>query len=239
MSDRTADSLREITCQTGFQEFAEGSCLLAMGRTRVLCSASVEERVPPFLEGKGRGWVTAEYAMLPRSTHTRSMRERATGKPSGRSLEISRLIGRALRMAVDLEALGQRTVTVDCDVIQADGGTRCCAVNGGMIALQLALRRLEETGLVSVPPLRTLVAAVSVGLIGGQPVLDLDYALDSQAQVDLNVVMTAGGQLVELQGTAEREPFSREELDRLLELARVGIERIVDRQQEVLGLAHP
>jgi ribonuclease PH len=217
---------------------AEGSCLASMGLTRVLCSATVEEKLPPFLEGAGKGgWVTAEYGMLPRSTHTRQQRERARGSANSRALEISRLIGRALRIAVDLPSLGERTVTLDCDVLQADGGTRCCAVNGAVVALHLALGKLVAGGKLAANPLKTLVAAVSVGLVDGAPRLDLDYALDSRAGVDLNVVLTAGGKLVEIQGTAEHEPFDRGQLDELLDLAGEGIDRLIAIQKEVLGLA--
>ncbi|MBW7997040.1 MAG: ribonuclease PH [Candidatus Glassbacteria bacterium] len=233
---RKWNELRTTRFDAGVSIHAEGSCLAVMGDTRVLCMATIEDGVPPFLDGKGRGWVTAEYGMLPRSTNTRQPRERSRSGAGGRVLEISRLIGRSLRMTVDLEALGERTVTLDCDVIQADGGTRCCAINGAMVALYLALERLVQAGDLPANPCKRLVSAVSVGLVDGSPVLDLDYAADSNAEVDMNVVMTDDGGLVEVQGTAEKEPMSREDLDRLLELTSAGIKTIVELQKEVLGI---
>jgi ribonuclease PH len=205
-----------------------------MGGTRVLCTASVEENVPPFLRGKGQGWVTAEYGMLPRATHTRSAREAAKGKQSGRTQEIQRLIGRALRAVVDLPALGERQITLDCDVLQADGGTRCAAITGAWIALQEACAQLVADGRLAATPVRDHVAAVSVGIVGGTPLLDLDYPEDSSCDTDMNVVMTGRGGIVEIQGTAEGEPFSRVQMGRLLDLAESGIARLVEYQQAAL-----
>jgi len=230
------EQLRPVGIETGKLTHPEGSCLFSMGQTRVLCTASVEDKVPAFLQEAGRGWVTAEYGMLPRSTHTRQERERTRGKPNSRALEISRLIGRCLRACVDLKSLGERTVILDCDVLQADGGTRCCAVNGAVVALYQALEHLVSEGGLQSNPMHILVAAVSVGLIEGRPALDLDYSEDSRAAVDMNVVMTDRGGFVEVQGTAEKTPFERRELDEMLELAGVGIEELVRRQREALGL---
>jgi ribonuclease PH len=231
---RAASALRPIRFTRGFTRHAEGSVLVEFGNTRVLCTASVEDRVPPFLKGKGQGWVTAEYGMLPRSTHTRSEREAAKGKQSGRTQEIQRLIGRSLRAVVDLDALAERTITLDCDVLQADGGTRTASITGAWLALHDALTTLKARGLVTDWPLREGLAAVSVGLIDGQPRLDLDYAEDSACQADVNVVMTASGGVVEVQGTAESHPFSRQQLDALLELAAQGIQRLCALQQQAL-----
>ncbi len=224
-------ALRPVTFERRFTCHAEGSVLIRQGGTWVLCTASVEEKVPPFLRNSGRGWVTAEYGMLPRSTATRNEREAKRGKPDARATEISRLIGRALRAAVDFEKLGERTVTIDCDVLQADGGTRCASITGGMVALADALDGLRAAGKLAADPLRHWVAAVSVGLCGGRPTLDLDYAHDSAADVDLNVVMTGDGRFVELQGTAEREPFDEAQLDALKALARDGIRKLIRLQQ--------
>jgi ribonuclease PH len=218
-----------------FTRHAEGSVLVEFGETRVLCTASVEEKVPGFLKGKGSGWVTAEYGMLPRATHTRGAREAAAGRQSGRTQEIQRLVGRALRSVVDLAALGERQVTIDCDVLQADGGTRCASITGAMVALADAVAWLKAGGLVSREPIRDFVAAVSVGIVGGVPCLDLDYAEDSSCDTDMNVVMTGGGGFVEVQGTAEGAPFTREEMDRLLDLAAKGIGEIVAMQKASLG----
>lgn len=233
LDGRQADELRPVVLQRGFTQHAEGSVLICMGETRVLCTASVEERVPPFLLGTGRGWVTAEYAMLPRATHTRSGRERHG--PGGRSHEIQRLVGRSLRAAVDLDALGPRTITVDCDVLQADAGTRTASITGGMVALEDAVEWMIRQGLLEASPLRARVAAVSVGLLEGVPVLDLSYAEDSRAEVDLNVVMLDNGGLVEVQGTAERDVFSRGDLDRMLDLAAGGIGRLNEEQARARG----
>ena len=228
---RNPDQLRPVTFTLGYTDYAEGSVLVTMGGTRVLCNASVEDKVPQWLTGKGQGWLTAEYSLLPRSTHTRTPRETA---PSGRTQEIRRLIGRSLRVCVDLTKLGERTLTLDCDVLQADGGTRMAAVTGGYVATVLALRRLITIGFVPPEILITSVAAVSVGIVEGEPRLDLCYAEDSQAEVDCNVVMTAEGRFVEVQGTAERDPFDRVLLDKLLKLAERGIHELMAAQQTVL-----
>jgi ribonuclease PH len=227
--------MRPVSIEIGAQRNAEGSALIAIGATRVLCSASVEERVPPFLKGSGSGWVTAEYGMLPRSTHTRSSREAASGKQGGRTHEIQRLIGRSLRSVMELRGLGERTITLDCDVIEADGGTRCAAITGACVALALALGKLHRGGVVSRWPLRETVAATSVGICAGQAVLDLAYAEDSEADVDCNIVGTASGAFVEIQGTAERRPFSQEKLDELLALAKGGLSALAKIQDETLS----
>ena len=232
-SGRAPDALREISFTTGFSHHAEGSCLIRMGGTEVLCAASVEGRVPPFLRGKGEGWVTAEYGMLPRATHTRGDREAARGKQSGRTQEIQRLIGRSLRAVVDRKLLGEMTVTLDCDVLNADGGTRCASITGAWVALSLALKRLVETRVIAQSPLVGQVAAVSCGLVGGEPVLDLDYAEDSGADADANFVLTEGG-IVEIQGTAERAPFSDAQFAELMRLARLGTGRLYELQRAAL-----
>lgn len=229
---RRPDQLREIAFESGAAPFAEGSCLIQAGRTRILCAASVTSGVPPWREGRG-GWVTGEYAMLPRSTSERTPRERRGAR--GRTQEIQRLIGRSLRAAMDLEALGDHTVTVDCDVLVADGGTRTAAITGGCVALWQALESLVREGELPRNPLRQLVAAVSVGIVDGRSVLDLDYALDSAADVDLNVVSLEDGRLVEVQGTAERTPFTRRSLDELLDLARDGIAELLSRQRDAIA----
>ena len=230
-SGRAPDELRPLSFVRGYTAHAEGSVLVGFGGTRVLCTASVEEGVPSFLRGKGQGWVTAEYGMLPRATHTRSAREAARGKQSGRTQEIQRLIGRALRAVVDLKALGERTITVDCDVLQADGGTRTAAITGGFVALADAIDTLIKRRALSANPIHGQVAAVSVGIFRGIPVLDLDYAEDSNAETDMNVVMNSGGAFVEVQGTAEGHAFRRHELDRLLDLASQGITQLHEAQQ--------
>ncbi len=235
-SRRAADETRSIQITRQFTRYAEGSVLVEFGETRVICTASVEERVPPFLKGKGRGWVTAEYGMLPRSTHTRSNREASRGRQDGRTMEIQRLIGRALRSVVDLEALGERTITMDCDVIQADGGTRTAAITGGFVALADAVRYLMNRKQIKKNPLHGQVASVSVGIYQGAPVLDLDYAEDSEAETDMNVVMNEAGAFVEIQGTAEGHAFRMEELQAMLELARGGIDHLLRKQREALGL---
>ena len=232
-SGRKPDELRAVSFQRGYQRYAEGSVLVEFGATRVLCSASVEERVPHFLKGKGQGWVTAEYGMLPRATHTRNQREAARGRQGGRTLEIQRLIGRSLRAVLDLKALGERTITIDCDVLQADGGTRTAAITGAYVALSDALCQLRRKGL-RVDPLHGQVAAVSVGIYRGNPVLDLDYAEDSEAETDMNVVMNDAGAFVEVQGTAEGHAFHRAELERLLDLAAGGVQALVALQREAL-----
>ena len=231
---RRADELRELRIQRRYTRHPEGSVLIMMGETHVLCTASVEEKVPPFLKGRGSGWVTAEYGMLPRATHTRGAREAASGKQSGRTQEIQRLIGRSLRTVTDLGALGERQVTIDCDVLQADGGTRCASITGAMVALADACAWMRAHKLVAADPLRDFVAAVSVGIVEGTPVLDLDYAEDSECGTDMNVVMTGAGRFVEIQGTAERHPFSRDEMARLLDLAGKGIGELIGAQRDSL-----
>jgi ribonuclease PH len=235
-SGRRADELRPVRIQRGYTKHAEGSVLVEFGDTRVLCTATVEERVPPFLRDSGRGWVTAEYGMLPRSTHTRSEREAARGKQSGRTQEIQRLIGRALRAVTDLGKLGERSIQIDCDVIQADGGTRTAGITGAFVALHDAVGSLLQRGLIGASPIRDFVAAVSVGLYQGTPVLDLDYVEDSGCDTDMNVVMTASGGLVEVQGTAEGEPFSQAQLDAMLALAQKGIRELIAMQKQALGV---
>ena len=232
--DRAASQLRPVRFQRRYTRHAEGSVLVEMGHTQVLCTASVEEKVPPFLKGKGTGWVTAEYGMLPRATNTRSSREAATGKQSGRTQEIQRLIGRSLRSVMDLAKLGERQITIDCDVLQADGGTRCASITGSMVALADAVAWLREEGVITEDPLRDFVAAVSVGIVQGEPVLDLDYGEDSGCDTDMNVVMTGSGGFVEIQGTAERSPFSRDEMSRLLDLAGSGIAQLISAQRSAL-----
>jgi len=233
-SGRAFDQLREIRIERGFTRHAEGSVLISFGDTRVLCTASVESRVPGFLRGKGEGWVTAEYGMLPRATHTRSDREAARGKQGGRTLEIQRLIGRALRACVDRNALGERTITLDCDVLQADGGTRTAAITGAYVALVDAVRWLQARREISKDPIHGAVAAISVGIYRGLPVLDLDYAEDSTCDTDMNVVMNDGGGFIELQGTAEGHAFRRDEMDALLVLAEKGIGELLAAQREAL-----
>jgi ribonuclease PH len=234
-SGRAADELRPISFESGFTRHAEGSVLVRCGDTHVLCTASVEEVIPPFLRGKGQGWVTAEYGMLPRSTHTRQAREAARGKQSGRTQEIQRLIGRSLRAVVDLKALGERTVTLDCDVLQADGGTRTAAITASYVALAQACAALQRRGALVRNPLHGQIAAISVGVFNGVPVLDLDYAEDSQAETDMNVVMNSGGAFVELQGTAEGHAFRRHELDALLDLATGGLTTIFALQSQAVA----
>jgi len=234
-SGRAADALRPISLTPGFARHAEGSCLIRMGNTEVLCAASVEGRVPPFLRNSGTGWVTAEYGMLPRATHTRGDREAARGKQSGRTQEIQRLIGRSLRAVVDRKKLGELTITLDCDVLNADGGTRCAAITGAWVALALAVRRLRETNVIAADPLGAQVAAVSCGVVDGVPVLDLDYAEDSNAHADANFVLTDAGGIVEIQGTAEQAPFSEAEFLSLLALARAGTAKLFEAQRAALG----
>ncbi|MCI0654704.1 MAG: ribonuclease PH [Methylococcaceae bacterium] len=234
-SGRNADDLREISLICNFTRHAEGSVLIEFGDTRVLCNASVENRVPRFLKGSGSGWVTAEYAMLPRSTKERMPREAALGKQGGRTLEIQRLIGRSLRAAVDLEALGERTITIDCDVIQADGGTRTASITGGFVALSLAAAKLVRKREIKTNPIHGQVASVSVGIFEGTPILDLDYKEDSGAETDMNVVMNDAGAFIEIQGTAEGHAFRKDELDSMLQLADRGIHRIMAKQLAALG----
>ncbi len=232
---RKPAEMRPLSIETEATRYAEGSALITLGFTRVLCTASVEDRVPPFRKGSGSGWITAEYGMLPRATHTRSAREAAIGKQGGRTQEIQRLIGRALRSVVEMRGLSERTLTLDCDVLQADGGTRCAAITGACVALAIALGKLVRSGAIARWPMRETVAAVSVGICAGQPVLDLAYEEDSEADVDVNVVGTASGAFVEIQGTAERRPFSEEQLTELLALARKGLKRLREAQEEALA----
>jgi ribonuclease PH len=234
---RAHNELRPVQITPGFLSYAEGSVLIEMGSTRVVCAASLEERVPPFLRNSGQGWLTAEYAMLPRSTQTRTARETGRGGPSGRTHEIQRLIGRSLRAVADMKALGERTLTIDCDVLQADGGTRTAAITGAYVAFALASNRLLRTGKIARPLTTNQVAAVSVGIVGKKPLLDLKYDEDSRAEVDMNVVCTSDGRFIELQGTAEREPFSRAQMDELLALATQGIEVLVGIQKSVISQA--
>ena len=232
---RRADELRPLRFTRGFTKHAEGSVLVEMGETRVLCTVSVEEGVPAFMKGRGEGWLTAEYGMLPRATNTRSRREASEGKQSGRTQEIQRLIGRSLRAVTDLAALGERTLKIDCDVLQADGGTRCASITGACVAVADAIAWCRARGLIAVDPMRDFVGAVSVGIVGGVPVLDLDYAEDAGCDTDMNVVMTGRGGFVELQGTAEGAPFTRDEMDALVGLASAGIRDIVAAQKAALA----
>ena len=232
---RAADALRPITITRHYQQFAEGSCLIELGQTRVVCAASVEEKVPPFLKGQGTGWVTAEYGMLPRSCTQRIERESVRGKVGGRTHEIQRLIGRSLRAVTNLQALGERSVWIDCDVLQGDGGTRCAAITGSFIALVEALRKLRKAKVIQTMPVLDFVAATSVGIVSGHPVLDLAYAEDAQAGVDMNVVMTGRGEFVEVQGTAEHAPFTHAQMEKLLTLARHGIKELIAVQRKELG----
>ena len=234
---RVPDELREVTIQPGFMSTATGSALITVGGTRVICTASVDDEVPRWLAGGGRGWVTAEYGMLPASTGERKKRDVSRGRPDGRTVEIQRLIGRSLRGVIDFEALGERTVWIDCDVLEADGGTRCAAITGGYVALELALRRLVSEGGLERVPLSGSVAAVSCGVVDGEALLDLDYSEDSTAEVDANVVMTGDGGLVEVQATAERTPLSRASLDELLALAASGVERLRAAQEQAVSAA--
>ncbi|HEY1928970.1 MAG TPA: ribonuclease PH [Caulobacteraceae bacterium] len=233
-SDRNAATLRPVTLETGVNRYAEGSCLVSFGHTRVLVTASLEESVPPFLRGRGQGWVTAEYGMLPRATHTRGRREAAQGKQSGRTQEIQRLVGRSMRAVVDLKALGERQITLDCDVIQADGGTRTAAITGGWVALAIACRKLLEEGLITRDPILDHVAAISCGIFEGEPVLDLEYEEDSNAEADANFVLTGGGDIVEIQATGEKRGFSRAEFEALFSLAESGITELIAMQKAAL-----
>lgn len=233
-SGRAPDEMRAITIETGFTRHAEGACLIAFGDTKVLCTASVEKNVPPWLRGKGEGWVTGEYAMLPRATHSRTAREAAKGKQSGRTQEIQRLIGRSLRAVIDLKKLGERQITLDCDVLQADGGTRTAAISGAWVALRLAVNGLMASGELREDPIMAQVAAVSCGIFQGTPVLDLDYDEDSRAEADGNFVLLSGGQIAEVQATAEGATYDEEALLRLLRLARIGCERIFAAQAEAV-----
>jgi len=235
-SGRRPEQLRPVRMTRGYTRHAEGSVLIEFGDTRVLCTASVESRVPPFLRDKGVGWLTAEYGMLPRSTHTRSEREAARGKQSGRTQEIQRLIGRALRTVIDLPLLGERSIQIDCDVLQADGGTRTASITGAFVAVHDALAWMRDKGMIATLPVKDFVAAVSVGMKNGTPLLDLDYEEDASCDTDMNVVMTGAGRYVEVQGTAEREPFARADLDAMLAHAARGITELVAHQRRALGL---
>jgi len=234
-SQRQADALRKVTLETAVNRYAEGSCLVSFGHTKVLVTASLEESVPPFLRGRGSGWVTAEYGMLPRATHTRGRREAAQGKQSGRTQEIQRLIGRSMRAVVDVKALGERQITLDCDVIQADGGTRTAAITGGWVALRLATRHLIEEGVIARDPILDHVAAVSCGICDNVPVLDLDYEEDSNAEADSNFVLTGSGDIVEIQATGEKRGFSRAEFEALFGLASDGIAQLVEMQKAAVA----
>lgn len=234
-NNRANNQVREIKITRNYTRYAEGSVLIEFGETKVLCNATLEETVPRFLKGQQQGWVTAEYGMLPRATHSRTQREAAKGKQGGRTMEIQRLIARSLRAVVDLKALGERTVTVDCDVIQADGGTRTASITGACVALYDAMNKLVAEGVLKTNPMKGLVAAISVGIVEGEAVCDLEYVEDSNAETDMNVVMVEDGRLVEVQGTAEGEPFSHEELLTLLDLAKQGINQLVDAQRKALA----
>ncbi|MFC3094147.1 ribonuclease PH [Alteromonas sediminis] len=234
-SGRTASQIRPVTLTRQYTCHAEGSVLVEFGNTKVLCNATVEEGVPRFMKGQGKGWVTAEYSMLPRATHTRSQREAARGKQGGRTLEIQRLIARSLRAAVDLKLLGENTITIDCDVIQADGGTRTASITGACVALVDALTYMRSKGLIKANPLKHMVAALSVGIVAGEAVADLEYIEDSQAETDMNVVMTEAGSLIEVQGTAEGEPFTFDEMQEMLELAKHGLRELFDIQKTALN----
>ncbi len=233
--DRGPDELRPTTITPNFLLHAEGSVLIEVGRTRVICTASVEDRVPPFLRGTGKGWVTAEYGMLPRATNTRTTREAAQGKVGGRTMEIQRLIGRSMRSVVRMTELGERTIWIDCDVIQADGGTRTASITGAFVAMVLALDKMKQQELLRSIPVNDYVAATSVGIVGGMPLLDLAYEEDSKADVDMNVVKTGDGRFIEVQGTAESDPFDRDALDGLLQLADRGISQLVTKQRDIVG----
>lgn len=234
---RQQDQIRPVTITPSYIKHAEGSVYIEVGQTKVICTASIEERVPPFMKGQGRGWITAEYSMLPRATQTRNQREAVKGKLGGRTMEIQRLIGRALRSVVSLEKLGERTITLDCDVIQADGGTRTTSISGAFVAMTMAIHKLYEAKQITRFPINDFLAAVSVGVVGEKRLLDLNYEEDSKAKVDMNVVMTGNGKFVEVQGTGEDAPFSREEMDELLRLAELGVNEMIAEQKKVLGAA--
>jgi ribonuclease PH len=236
---RTPEDIRSLTIEPHFSPYAEGSCLICVGNTHVICTASVDEKVPPFLRGAGRGWVTAEYGMLPRATHSRMDREAARGKQSGRTQEIQRLIGRSLRAIIDLEKLGERQIKIDCDVIRADGGTRTASITGAWVALSLAVEDLMQKGLIAAMPLRDQVAAISCGLVAGEALADLDYNEDSNAETDANFVLTASGGIVEIQGTAEQHPFSDSQLMEMMALAKKGCQQLFDVQMQAVRTAKP
>jgi len=235
INGRKQDQLRTVSITTNANKYAEGSVLIEFGDTKVICTATVDEKVPPFMKGQGKGWITAEYSMLPRATQTRNQRESARGKLTGRTMEIQRLIGRALRSVVDLHALGERTITLDCDVIQADGGTRTTSITGSFVAMAVAINRIAEQHKLAKFPITDFLASVSVGIIQNEALLDLNYEEDSKAKVDMNVVMTGNGKFVELQGTGEEAPFSRQELNQLLELGEMGIQELIEIQKSALG----
>lgn len=232
---RQSNEIRPITITTPYTKYAEGSVYIEVGETKVICTASVEERVPPFMKGQGKGWITAEYSMLPRATQVRNQRESAKGKLGGRTMEIQRLIGRALRSVINLQALGERTITLDCDVIQADGGTRTTSITGAFVAMAIAINKLADQHQLKTFPITDFLASVSVGVVNNNAYLDLNYEEDSKAKVDMNVVMTGDGKFVEVQGTGEDAPFSREELNSLLALGEIGIQQMILKQKEVLG----
>ena len=236
---RTPEDIRSLTIEPHFSPYAEGSCLICVGNTHVICTASVDEKVPPFLRGAGRGWVTAEYGMLPRATHSRMDREAARGKQSGRTQEIQRLIGRSLRAIIDLEKLGERQIKIDCDVIRADGGTRTASITGAWVALSLAVEDLMQKGLIAAMPLRDQVAAISCGLVAGEALADLDYNEDSNAETDANFVLTASGGIVEIQGTAEQHPFSESQLMEMMALAKKGCQQLFEVQMQAVRMAKP
>lgn len=239
INGREATERRPMNLTVNVNKYAEGSVYIEVGDTKVICTATVEEKVPMFMKGQGKGWVTAEYSMLPRATHSRNQREAARGKLSGRTMEIQRLIGRSLRSVVDLHALGERSITVDCDVLQADGGTRTTSITGAFVAMAIAINKLAQKHVLPVFPITDYLASLSVGIVGEELLLDLNYDEDSKAKVDMNVVMTGQGQFVEVQGTGEEKPFSREELDRMLQLAEQGIHEMIQQQKDVLGpIAH-
>ena len=231
---RAPDQLRKLKITKDYIKYAEGSCLIELGDTKVITTATIENSVPPFLKGKGTGWITAEYGMIPRSCKTRVQREASKGKLGGRTMEIQRLIGRSMRSVADMSKIGERTLWVDCDCIQADGGTRCASITGSFISVILALEKMREDGLIKKMPISDYVAAVSVGMLGGKPVLDLDYEEDSTAEVDMNIIMTGDGRFVEIQGTAEREPFKKEDMNKLITLAKKGIDELIAAQKKVL-----
>ncbi len=234
-NDRANNEIRKVKITKNYIKYPAGSVLIQMGNTRVICSATVEEKVPPFLRDKNQGWVTAEYSMLPSSTHTRTVREASRGKQSGRTQEIQRLIGRSLRAVVDLKKLGERTIWIDCDVIQADGGTRCASITGAYVAIALAVKKLKKDKVITENPLLNSIAAISVGIVKGEKILDLEYEEDSVASVDLNIVKTGEGKYVEIQGTAEQDPFDRKEMDQLLDLGDKGIRELTEIQNAVIG----
>ena len=235
VDQRKDTELREMKITCNYTKYAEGSCLFEMGDTKVVCTASLEDKIPPFLKDTGSGWITAEYGMHPRSTHIRSPREASRGKIGGRTHEIRRLIGRSLRAVTDLSTLGERTIWIDCDVLQADGGTRCASISGGFIALVEALKKMRKEGQIKTFPIKDFVGAISVGILRGKPILDLTYKEDSQADVDMNVVMTSADKFIEVQGTAERDPFTKAQMDNLLSLAKKGIFQLIETQRKIVG----